>query len=303
MLYHYTLPIPVARAAFEAAMGNISEPSPIKITTKILYLPVGPTNNVTVYFYKPEFGDGKEGQDLLPVLVYFHGGGWILGNPKIYERTVIDLIHETGAAVFFVYYTPSPEAVYPVPIEQSYSAVQWLLERGDMIGVNSTKMGFVGDSAGGAMSAAVILLSIKRKTPLPKYQVLFSPVTELSCESETYREFAQGPGLTLATARWMVSAYAPDVNSRLQDIASPARASDEDLAKFPETLIIVAEVDMLRQDGEDFGRRLQKLGVYTTIFRALGTIHDFVTLNPLAKIPATRAAIELAGLKLKKALC
>ena len=153
------------------------------------------------------------------------------------------------------------------------------------------------------MSAAINLLSIRRNTPLPKYQVLLYPVTDISCESPTYKEFAQGPGLTPDVIRWMISIAVPDVNSRLEDIASPARASDEDLAKFPETLIIVAEADALRQDGEDFGRRLQKLGVRAATFRALGTIHGFASTNPLSQTPAARAAIELVGLKLKKALC
>jgi len=154
----------------------------------------------------------------------------------------------------------------------------------------------------GQMTAAVTLLSIKRRTPLPKYQVLFYPITDLSCESPAYKEFAQGPGLTVDTIRYSINLFAPDVKSRLEDIASPARASDEDLAKFPETLIIVAEVDPLVQDGEGFGRRLQKLGVRAATIRVLGIIHGFANINPLNATPEGKAAVELMGLKLKKAL-
>ncbi|KAG0133147.1 alpha/beta hydrolase fold-domain-containing protein [Tuber indicum] len=298
----FTLPIPEARAAIEAAQGNFT-PS-IEYTTKILSLPVGPTGNVTAYLYKAESDDeGEEGEDLLPVIAYFHGGGWIFGGPKSYERFITELIRETGAAVFFVDYALSPEVVYPVAIEQCYAAVQWLLEHGEGLGVDPEKMAFAGDSAGGELTPAVTLLSIKRKTPLPKYQVLIYPVLDLSCESATYREFEQGPGLGADALRSAISVYTPDPKSRLEDIASPARASDGDLAKFPDTLIIVAEVDPLRQEGEDFGRRLARLGVRAATFRVVGTAHGFVSINELAQTPATKATVDLIGYTLKKALC
>jgi len=154
----------------------------------------------------------------------------------------------------------------------------------------------------GQMSAAISLLSIKRNTPLPKYQVLFYPITDLSCESPAYTQFANSPGLNVDTIRYLIGISSPDPKSRLEDIASPARASDEDLAKFPETLIIVAEVDPLVQDGEDFGRRLQKLGVKVATIRALGVIHGYASTNALSHTPAARATIELVGLKFKRAL-
>ncbi|KAG0127201.1 Alpha/Beta hydrolase protein [Tuber indicum] len=294
----FTFPLPEIRDGYQ---NNVSNPS-IEITTKILSLPVGPTGNVTAYLYKPK-PDDREKEDPLPVLAYFHGGAWIFGGPKSYERLITDLVLESGAAVFFVDYTLSPEAVYPVAIEQCYAAVQWLIEHGEEFGVDPEKMGFGGDSAGGEISAAVSLLSIKLKTPLPKYQVLIYPVTDISCEGTRFRELTRDPSVTPTRNSFAVSLYAPDVNSRLEDLASPALASDEDLAKFPETLIIVAEVDHLRQEGEDFGRRLQKLGVRAATLRVLGTIHGFVSINALAQTPAARATIELVGHQLRKALC
>ncbi|KAG0126287.1 alpha/beta hydrolase fold-domain-containing protein [Tuber indicum] len=292
--------VPRARAAFESFQSNFSSHA-IEITTKVLSLPVGPTGNVTAYLYKPKYAEEEE-KDFLPVLAYFHGGGWSFGGPKSYERLVSDLIHESGAAVFFVDYTLTPEALYPIAIEQCFAAVQWLLKHGEKLGVDPERMAFAGDSPGGELVAAVSLLSIKRKTPLPKYQVLLYPVLDISCESATYSEFAQGFGLTREGMRGVIALYTPDVKSRLEDLASPARASDGELAKFPETLIIVAEADPLRQEGEDFGRRLQKLGVRAVTIRVLGTIHCFATFNALAETPAARAAIELVGYKLKKAL-
>ncbi|KAG0633544.1 alpha/beta hydrolase fold-domain-containing protein [Tuber brumale] len=296
----FTFPLPEIRDGYQ---NNVSNPS-TEITTKILSLPVGPTGNVTTYLYKPESDNREDGEkDLLPVLAFFHGGAWIFGGPKSYEGLITDLIRESGAAVFFVDYTLSPEAVYPVAIEQCYAAVQWLLEHGEELGVDPAKMGFGGDSAGGQISAAVSLLSIKRETPLPKYQVLIYPVTDISPEGTRFRELTRDPGVTPPRDRFVVSLYAPDVKSRLEDLASPGRASDEDLAKFPETLTIVAEVDNLRQEGEDFGRRLQKLGVRAVTIRVLGTVHGFVSIKALAQTPAARATMELVGYKLRKALC
>ena len=152
------------------------------------------------------------------------------------------------------------------------------------------------------MASALSLLAIHRKTPLPKALVLFYPVTDISCESATYREFANGPGLVPETLRWMIDAFAPNTTVRTDAIASPIRAADADLAKFPETLLVVAEVDPLREEGEMFARKLAKNGVYVTVMRAEGTVHDFVMLNALANTPATRGTIELAGVKLRKAL-
>ncbi|KAG0638385.1 alpha/beta hydrolase fold-domain-containing protein [Tuber brumale] len=293
----FAFPLPEIRDGYQS---NASNPS-TEFTTKTLSLPVGPTGNVTAYLYAPVSGERKKGKDLLPVIAYFHGGGWTFGGPKSYQGLVTNLIRETGAAVFFVDYTLNPKAAYPVAIEQCYAAVQWLLEHGEKLGVDPTNMGFGGDSAGGELSASVSLLSIKRKTPLPKYQVLIYPATDLACESATFMKFPNGPGLTVDDIHFAVSLYTPDPKSRLEDVASPMRASDEELAKFPETLIVVAEVDPIRQQGEDFGRRLQKVGARVATIRVLGTIHGFISIDALSKAPAAKATIELIGYKFKKA--
>ncbi|KAG0133198.1 Alpha/Beta hydrolase protein [Tuber indicum] len=293
----FAFPLPEIRDGYQS---NVSDPT--EFTTKILSLPVGPTGNVTAYLYKPVSGERKKGKDLLPVIAYFHGGGWVFGGPKSYRGLVTNLIRESGAAVFFVDYTLTPKVAYPVPNEQCYAAVQWLLEHGEKLGVDPTNMGFGGDSAGGELSSSVSLLSIKRKTPLPKFQVLIYPATDLACESATFKEFPNGPGLTTDEIHFAASLFTPDPKSRLEDVASPGRASDEDLAKFPETLIVVAEVDPIRQQGEDFGRRLQKLGVRAAIIRVLGTIHGFASIDVLSEVPAAKATIELIGYKFKKAL-
>lgn len=234
------------------------------------------------------------------------GGGWILGSPNTHRRLVLDLMESTGAAVFFVNYTRAPEAQFPVQDEQSFAAVSWL-HAGDnaaKLGLDHQRTAFAGDSAGGQLAAAVNLMSIQkgRKHLLPRFQVLFYPVTDLAVESCTYTTFAQGPGLAAATLRWMANAFVPRREDRRSILASPLLASEKLLAQFPETLVIVAEVDPLRDEGEAFARRLSASGVSTTAMRALGTVHDFVLLNALANTPAARLAIEVAGSGIRKAL-
>ena len=143
----YTLSQHDARQFLEKVQGGKVDPPP-GIERTEYNLPFGPNDTIKVVVYKPK-GNGGE---LLPVIAYFHGGGWILGSPVTHQRLVVDLINETGAAVFFVYYSPSPEAQYPVPIEQSYTAVQWLYENGTTIGLDSNNVAFAGDSVGGTIS-------------------------------------------------------------------------------------------------------------------------------------------------------
>ncbi|KAI5815102.1 putative lipase protein [Pyronema omphalodes] len=263
-------------------------------------LPIGPTGNVNLHIYRPKGLEDKT----LPVIFYFHGGGWILGSPNTHRRLMFDLLKETNSAILFVNYTRSPEAQFPIPVEQAWSAVEWLQSNGKKLNLDASRVAFAGDSAGGAMAAAVNLISIQKNAMelLPRFQVLFYPVTDISKESCTYKTFAKGPGLTPDTLRWMIGEYTHDAQARTDILASPLLASTELLRYMPETMIITAQVDPLRQEGEDFAHRLVESGVQVTMMRALGTIHDFVMLNPLANTTATRVAIRTAGGSLREAL-
>jgi acetyl esterase len=204
-----------------------------------------------------------------------------------------------------VNYTRSPEAQFPIPIQQAHAAVTWLHERGGKeLFFDTQRVVFAGDSAGGAMAAAVNLFSLQtgRKDLLPLYLALFYPVTDVSKDSCTYKTFVNGPGLAVATLRWMIQAFVPNLEDRKNILASPALAGDRLLAQFPETLVMVAEVDPLREEGEEFARHLSQVGVRTTVMRVEGTVHDFVMLNGLAQTPASRLGVSVAGMSLKKAL-
>ncbi|PRY06177.1 alpha/beta hydrolase [Paraburkholderia sp. BL25I1N1] len=260
-------------------------------------LPVGPTGSVKVRIVKPEHAAGP-----LPVVMYFHGGGWVLGDTSTHDRLIREIANGAHAAVVFVDYDRSPEAQYPVPIEQAYAATEYVARHGRELGVDSSRMAVAGDSVGGNMTAAVTLLAKERRGPQLRYQVLFYPVTDANFDDASYKEFAEGPWLTRAAMQWFWNAYAPNASDREKITASPLRATQEDLKELPPALVITDENDVLRDEGEAYARNLMQAGVKVTATRYLGTIHDFVMLNALADTPAARAAIAQANDALRHAL-
>jgi acetyl esterase len=259
--------------------------------------PVGPTGQIPVTIYRPKGSKGS-----LPVVVYFHGGGWVLGSKNTHDRLLRNLVNGTNAAFVFVNYTPSPEAQFPVPIEQGFAAAKYVAEHGDELGFDTARLAVAGDSVGGNMTAVVAQLAKDRKGPTIRYQVLFYPVTDASMSQTSYKEFTNGPWLTTAAMKWFWDAYAPNKADRKKPTASPLAATIEQLKGLPPALVIVDENDILRDEGEEYARKLIQAGVETTAVRVLATIHDFVMLNPLAGTAATKAAIELASQKLAQTL-
>ena len=291
----YKLSYPAARKALEDLQAAPVAKLPADVEEKVL--PVGPTGEVPVRIYRPQGARGP-----LPVVMYFHGGGWVLGSKNTHDRLLRDLTNATNAAFVFVSYTPSPEAQFPVPIEQAYAATAYVAEHGRELNLDSTRLALAGDSAGGNMTAAVTLLAKERKAPEIRYQVLFYPVTDTNFDTASYLEFANGPWNTRPAMVWFWDAYAPEAGDRKKVTASPLQATTEQLAGLPPALIIAVENDVLRDEGEAYARRLIAAGVEVTALRALATSHDFVMLNPLAATPAARAAIRLAAQKLSEAL-
>ena len=259
--------------------------------------PVGPTGQTSVTIYRP-----KGLKSRLPVVMYYHGGGWVLGSKNTHDRLLRDLVNGTNAAFVFVNYTPSPEAQFPVPIEQGFAAAKYVAEHGDELGFDSARLAVAGDSVGGNMTAVVAQIAKERKGPTIRYQVLFYPVTDASMSQASYKEFANGPWLTTAAMKWFWDAYAPNKGDRKKPMASPLAATIEQLKGLPPALVIVDENDILRDEGEEYARKLIQAGVETTAVRVLATTHDFVMLNPLAGTAATKAAIELASQKLAQTL-
>jgi acetyl esterase len=260
-------------------------------------LPVGPTGSVPIRVIRP-----VGAVEVLPVVMYFHGGGWVLGDRGTHDRLIREIAVGAGAAVVFVDYARAPEARYPVAIEQAYAATRHVADNGATLRIDPLRLAVAGDSVGGNMAAVVTLMAAQRRGPKIAFQVLFYPVTDAGFDTPSYSRFAHGPWLTKRAMEWFWDAYLPDLAARKQPTATPLNASSDQLASLPEALVIVGESDVLRDEGEAYARKLSDAGVRVTAVRYNGTIHDFVMLNALADTPATRGAIAQAVGALKGAL-
>ena len=238
----------------------------------------------------------------LPAFMFFHGGGWVLGDYPTHERMVRDLVVHSGAVAVFVNYTPSPEATYGVAINQSYAATKWVAEHGKEIKVDGKRLAVAGNSVGGNMATVVALMAKDKGGPKLRAEILFWPVTDANFETESYKQFAEGHFLTRNMMKWFWDNYTTDAAKRKEIIASPLQASIEQLKGLPPTLIQTAENDVLRDEGEAYGRKLDTAGVQVTSVRYNGMIHDFGLLNAISQVPAVRSSLEQAGQELKKHL-
>ncbi len=260
-------------------------------------LPCGPGDRgVSIRIVRPR---GRT--DALPVIMHFHGGGWVLGGKDTHDRLVRELAHGAQAAVVFVNYTPAPEARFPVQLEEAYAATKWIAENGESLGMDPSRLVVLGDSVGGNMAAVVALMAKERGGPRIALQVLFYPVTDANFETGSYEAFASGYFLARDGMKWFWDNYLPNVEDRARPHASPLRASLDELKGLPPALVIVGEHDVLRDEGEAYAHKLAEAGVRVEATRFLGTIHDFVMLNPITDTPAPRAAIRLATETLRRA--
>lgn len=239
---------------------------------------------------------------VLPAFIFVHGGGWILGDFPTHERFVRDLVVDSGAVGVFVNYTPSPEARYPVAINEIYAATKWVAENGAQISVDGKRLGIAGNSVGGNMATVVALMAKAKGTPALRSQVLFWPVTHANLENASYNEYANNHFLTKGMMKWFWDAYTTDPKQRQEIYTSPLLATPEQLKGLPPTLVQTAEKDVLRDEGEAYARKLDAAGVNVVATRYNGMIHDFGLLNVLADLPTTRAALHQASEELKARL-
>lgn len=244
----------------------------------------------------------RDSGSVLPVVVYMHGGGWILGNAGTHDRLVRELAVGARAAVAFVEYTPSPEARYPVAIEQGYATAQWIVREGAARGLDPARMAVAGESVGGNMTAALALMAKERGDVTFVQVSMYYPVTDASMDTDSYDRFATGYYLSRASMEWFWDAYAPDRARRSEITASPNRATLEQVRGLPPTLLMVDEADVLRDEGEAYAAKLRSAGVPVTTVRYDGTVHDFMLLNSLTDTRATRASVAQATAFLRAAL-
>ncbi len=287
----YTLSPADARAVLERLQSEPVEKLEVAIEDKKI---PGPVHEISLRIFRPQ-GTKK----LMPI-VYFHGGGWILGSMNTHDRLARELAVGGNAAVVFVNFSRSPEAKFPIPLEEAYAATKYIAEHGKELNLDTSRLVVAGDSAGGNLAIGVTLLAKERHGPKIDFQALFYPVTSGAMNSASYDEFAQGPWLTKKAMHWFWNAYEPDDASRKKPLLSPLYASLDQLQGLPPALIITDENDVLRDEGEAYAHRLMEAEVEVTAVRFLGTFHDFMMLNRLAKTPATRGAIELATTYFRK---
>jgi acetyl esterase/lipase len=239
---------------------------------------------------------------VLPAFIFIHGGGWVLGDYPTHKRMVRDLVVLSGMAAVFVNYTRTPDAKYPQAINEIYAATRWVAEHGEEIDVDGKNLAIVGNSVGGNMTAVTTLKAKENGGPKIKLQVLMWPIVDANFETESYKQFGEKRFLTTPLMKWMYDLYTTDPDQRKEIYASPLQATVEQLEGLPPALIQVGESDILRDECEAYGRKLDEAGVKVTTVRYNGMIHDFGLLNGLAEEAATRSLFEQAAAELKKYL-
>jgi acetyl esterase len=257
----------------------------------------GPHGQIAVRLIKPAGSTGT-----LPVILYIHGAGWVLGSPETHDLLVRNLAVGAQAAVVFPDYRRAPEAQYPSQIEEAYATARWAVDHGNEHGLDPDHLAIAGDSVGGNMTIAVTLMAKDRGGPSFAAQLLYYPVTDAAMDTGSYHRFAEGYFLAAAGMAWFWDQYLPDEPRRSEILASPVRASTEELKGLPPALVINGEADVLRDEGEAYAANLRAAGVPVTQTRYGGIIHDFVMLHPLASTHAAKAATTQGAAFLRDAL-
>lgn len=278
----------------EIQAGDVPKPD---VDIQDLVVPGGALGHVPIRIVRP-----KNGPATLPVILYLHGAGWVFGNSHTHDRLIRELAIRANAAVVFPEYSRSPEAKYPVALEECYAASRWVVEHGAEHSLDGLRMAVAGDSVGGNLATAVTLLAKERGGPRFVEQVLFYPVTDATFDTDSYRQFAEGYHLTRDAMMWFWDQYTTDPRERAQITAAPLRAAVDQLRDLPPAMVITGEADVLRDEGEAYANKLREAGVPVIAVRYQGIIHDFVMLNALADTNAARNAIAQAGAGLRASL-
>lgn len=287
-----SLPIADARKVLEDAQSSVNvDLSGIEESEKTI---TQDGYTIRLNIVRPQGNKNK-----LPVFIFIHGGGWVLGDYPTHKRLVRDLVVTSGFCAVFVNYSPSPEAKYPTAINEIYAATKWVSQHGEEINVDGKKLAVVGNSVGGNMSIVTCLRAKEENGPEIKVQLLLWPVTDATFDWDSYTLYGKQRFLTTPLMKWMFDQYTTDEEERKNIHLSPLQASIEELRGLPPTLITVAENDILRDQGEALGRKLDEAGVRVSTIRFNGVIHDWGMLNGYARIPETCSLIGISAAMLK----
>jgi acetyl esterase len=273
--------------------GPIGRPN---ASVEDMSFPVGPSGAVRVRIVRP-----KNVTKIIPAVMFFHGGCWVAGGVDTHDRLIREIAVAVNAAVVFVVFGRAPEKKFPFALEEAYAATAYVVDHASSLNLDGTRVAVVGDGSGGNIAAAVTIMSKQRRGPKIVSQILFYPATAPNFEAASYRIWPKGPWLTQRDIERFWDAYLPNAGERTNVMAAPLSASVDELTGLPDALLITAEVDVLRDEGEAYARKLSEAWVRTTCTRYVGTIHDFVMLDALADTPAARGAIGQAVAALRSA--
>jgi acetyl esterase/lipase len=306
----HEVPIDQARAGHEAETKEMSGPGEEVARVEDIEIE-GPGGPIPVRVYTPQraepHGAGPQGEapqgagphdaepPALPLVVYLHGGGWMLGSIESFDTVVRALANASGAIVASVGYRLAPEHPFPAGLDDAIAAVRGLHERARELGADPDRMAIAGDSAGGNL-ATVVARRLHEAVPL-RLQALIYPVTDAGCNTPSYREFGEKHGLTAASMQRFWNLYLDGADG-LQPDASPLRA--EDLEGSPPALVLTADHDPLRDEGEAYAEALRRAGVQVEARRVDGTIHGF--WRWLAAAAISRRTVDEVGAALRTAL-
>jgi acetyl esterase len=278
----FQLPLEEGRAIFhEVQSGDVAKPD---ADVNDIDVDAGPLGRVPVRILRPPNSPG-----LLPVILYLHAG-WAFGDTTTHDRLMRELAAGARAAVVFPSFSLSPEARYPVALNEIYAVAQWIWTEGAGHGLDPSRMAIAGDSAGGNMATVVATMAKERGDPPFTHQILINPILDAAFDTPSFKEFATGFNVRSDHVQWLWDQYLPDVAQRLDKSASPLRATTAELAGLPPATVLTAEADVVRDEGEAYASKLREAGVPVTGVRYLGTIHDFMLLNALRDTNAARAA-------------
>jgi acetyl esterase len=285
----HQLPVPEARRMMQMMVAAAPRPQVGRVEDRAI---PGPAGEIPVRIYWPRSGQR------VGLVVYYHGGGWVLGDLETHDATCRHLANASDCIVVAVDYRLAPEHKFPAAVEDCYAAALWAAENAASLGVDAARVAVAGDSAGGNLAAVVSLLGKQRGGPPLAHQALIYPVTDFDFQRPSYQENAEGYLLTRQAMEWFWRQYLNDDAEGADPLASPLRAPD--LRGLPPATVITAEYDPLRDEGEVYAERLAQAGVPTTCVRYLGQIHGFISLEHL--LPAGRQALLALGATLRAAL-
>lgn len=289
---------PLPQLSIEAARQYMRDSQTAPLEHVSVSVRVFDNQGVRLTVVRPADADDQ----ILPALLYLHGGGWVLGGVDTHARIVRELALRARAAVIVPEYSLSPEVRFPVALDQCYGAALWVIKEGASHRIDPTRLAVAGDSAGGNLAAAVALRAAKQRDFALQLQILLCPALLADRSVPSYEEFARGLNLTRDDMEWFWSQYVPDPRQHSDSQVSPLHATDADLRILCPAVIITAECDVLRDEGEKYAHRLAKAGVEVTAMRALGTLHNFYVIDALQSSGPARSALHLVGHALSRAL-